>query len=121
MESPCCLARGTRHLAHRRFWPRGVPLLWLALRQNDLALSRVLLDGGASIGQHPWHGEGDAEHDMPAAWGTPEWEAAGGPVLAEVHGIDVTVVDDTIDPRFSFMTLDKDGLIRMDCSNMDER
>ena len=39
------------------------------------------------------------------------------PVLAEVHGIDVTIVDDTIDPRFAFMTLDKDGLIRMDCSS----
>lgn len=39
------------------------------------------------------------------------------PVLAEVHGIEVTVVDDTIDPRFAFMTLDKDGLIRMDCSS----
>ena len=38
-------------------------------------------------------------------------------VLAEVHGIEVTVVDDTIDPRFAFMTLDKDGLIRMDCSS----
>ncbi|MEE2972906.1 MAG: phosphoglucomutase, alpha-D-glucose phosphate-specific, partial [Planctomycetota bacterium] len=39
------------------------------------------------------------------------------PVLAEVHGIDVTVVDRTIDPRFAFMTLDRDGLIRMDCSS----
>ena len=38
-------------------------------------------------------------------------------VLSEVHGIDVTVVDPTIDPRFAFMTLDKDGLIRMDCSS----
>ena len=39
------------------------------------------------------------------------------PVLADIHGIDVTVVDDTIDPRFAFMTLDRDGLIRMDCSS----
>jgi len=39
------------------------------------------------------------------------------PILAEVHGIDVTIVDPTIDPRFAFMTLDKDGLIRMDCSS----
>jgi len=39
------------------------------------------------------------------------------PVLSEVHGIDVTIVDETIDPRFAFMTLDKDGLIRMDCSS----
>ena len=39
------------------------------------------------------------------------------PVLAEVHGIDVTVTDDTLDPRFGFMTLDADGLVRMDCSS----
>ena len=42
----------------------------------------------------------------------PIWEP-----LAEIHGIDVKVVDDTVDPRFAFMTLDKDGLIRMDCSS----
>ena len=39
------------------------------------------------------------------------------PVLAEVHGIEVTVTDDTLDPRFGFMTLDADGLVRMDCSS----
>ena len=37
--------------------------------------------------------------------------------LAEIHGIEVEIVDDTVDPRFAFMTLDKDGLIRMDCSS----
>ncbi|MCH2162899.1 MAG: hypothetical protein MK085_13650, partial [Phycisphaerales bacterium] len=45
---------------------------------------------------------------------------AGLPIwapLAEIHGVNVKVVDDTIDPRFAFMTLDKDGLIRMDCSS----
>ena len=42
----------------------------------------------------------------------PVWE-----VLAEVHGIEVAIVDPTIDPRFGFMTLDKDGLVRMDCSS----
>ena len=39
------------------------------------------------------------------------------PVLAAIHDIDVTIVDDTVDPRFAFMTLDRDGLIRMDCSS----
>ncbi len=37
--------------------------------------------------------------------------------LAEAHGLDVTVVNDRLDPRFAFMTLDHDGKIRMDCSS----
>jgi phosphoglucomutase len=38
-------------------------------------------------------------------------------LLAEIHGVDVEIVDATIDPTFSFMTLDTDGLIRMDPSS----
>lgn len=38
-------------------------------------------------------------------------------VVAETYGIDIEVVNDVIDPTFSFMTLDKDGKIRMDCSS----
>ncbi|HEY8717705.1 phosphoglucomutase (alpha-D-glucose-1,6-bisphosphate-dependent) [Pengzhenrongella sp.] len=37
--------------------------------------------------------------------------------IAERHGIDLTVVNPTVDPRWSFMTLDWDGKIRMDCSS----
>ncbi len=37
--------------------------------------------------------------------------------IAEVHGIDLHVVRDTVDPTFSFMTLDWDGKIRMDPSS----
>ncbi|MEZ4770995.1 MAG: phosphoglucomutase (alpha-D-glucose-1,6-bisphosphate-dependent) [Caldilineales bacterium] len=37
--------------------------------------------------------------------------------LAERYGLDVTVVNPAVDPTFSFMTLDKDGKIRMDCSS----
>lgn len=37
--------------------------------------------------------------------------------IAEVHGLDLTVVNDKVDPAFGFMTLDSDGLIRMDCSS----
>jgi len=37
--------------------------------------------------------------------------------LAERWGLDLTVVDDTIDPTFGFMPLDHDGNIRMDCSS----
>ena len=39
-----------------------------------------------------------------------------GPI-AETWGLDVTVVNTTVDPTFSFMTVDHDGKIRMDCSS----
>ena len=39
-----------------------------------------------------------------------------GPI-AERYGLDVTVVNDAVDPTFRFMTLDWDGKIRMDCSS----
>ena len=37
--------------------------------------------------------------------------------IAERHRLDLTIVNDKIDPTFSFMTLDHDGKIRMDCSS----
>jgi phosphoglucomutase len=37
--------------------------------------------------------------------------------IAERHGLDLTVVDETVDPTFRFMTLDWDGQIRMDPSS----
>ena len=39
------------------------------------------------------------------------------PVIAKTYGINIEVVNDRVDPTFSFMTLDKDGKIRMDCSS----
>jgi phosphoglucomutase len=42
----------------------------------------------------------------------PYWE----PVQA-LYGLDLTVVNSKADPTFSFMTLDHDGKIRMDCSS----
>lgn len=33
------------------------------------------------------------------------------------YGLDMTVVNDAVDPRFAFMTVDHDGKIRMDCSS----
>jgi phosphoglucomutase len=38
-------------------------------------------------------------------------------VVAEMHGLDLTITNDRVDPTFSFMTLDHDGAIRMDCSS----
>jgi phosphoglucomutase len=37
--------------------------------------------------------------------------------IIERYGLDVQVVNDTVDPTFRFMTLDWDGRIRMDCSS----
>ncbi len=37
--------------------------------------------------------------------------------IAEVHQLDLTVVNPGVDPTFGFMTLDWDGKIRMDCSS----
>jgi phosphoglucomutase len=37
--------------------------------------------------------------------------------IAERYGLDLSVVNDKLDPTFRFMTLDHDGKIRMDCSS----
>jgi phosphoglucomutase len=37
--------------------------------------------------------------------------------IAERFGLDITVFNAKFDPRFSFMTVDHDGKIRMDCSS----
>jgi phosphoglucomutase len=34
-----------------------------------------------------------------------------------VYGLDIAVVNSQVDPTFSFMTVDHDGVIRMDCSS----
>jgi phosphoglucomutase len=42
----------------------------------------------------------------------PYWEP-----INSAYGLDIVVVNPTIDPTFSFMTVDHDGRIRMDCSS----
>jgi len=37
--------------------------------------------------------------------------------IAERYGLDLDVVNRAVDPAFSFMTVDRDGKIRMDCSS----
>ena len=44
--------------------------------------------------------------------GLPYWE----PINAR-YGLDIVVVNDALDPTFSFMTVDHDGKIRTDCSS----
>jgi phosphoglucomutase len=42
----------------------------------------------------------------------PYWEP-----IKTLYGLDLTVVNTKLDPTFSFMTVDHDGVIRMDCSS----
>src|SRR5205807_2401786 len=42
----------------------------------------------------------------------PYWEP-----INTIYGLEIVVVNPTIDPTFSFMTVDHDGKIRMDCSS----
>jgi len=42
----------------------------------------------------------------------PFWEP-----MAKAYGLNLEVVNPVVDPTFSFMTVDKDGKIRMDCSS----
>jgi phosphoglucomutase len=42
----------------------------------------------------------------------PYWEPVNS-----LYGLDIKVVNPVIDPTFSFMTVDHDGVIRMDCSS----
>jgi phosphoglucomutase len=42
----------------------------------------------------------------------PYWEP-----INSIYHLDITVVNTVIDPTFSFMTVDHDGVIRMDCSS----
>lgn len=39
------------------------------------------------------------------------------PEIKAQYGIDLNLVNEIVDPTFSFMSLDKDGKIRMDCSS----
>ncbi|MGH2542742.1 MAG: phosphoglucomutase, alpha-D-glucose phosphate-specific, partial [Ardenticatenaceae bacterium] len=61
----------------------------------------VIAAGGRKIGVDPMGGAGIAY-----------WAP-----IAERYGLDLEVVNPHVDPTFSFMTVDKDGKIRMDCSS----
>jgi phosphoglucomutase len=62
---------------------------------------QAIADAGLAIGADPMGGSG-------VAYWAP---------IAEVYGLDIEVVNPAVDPTFSFMTLDYDGEIRMDCSS----
>ncbi len=61
----------------------------------------VIANGGVKIGVDPL---GGSAVDF--------WDP-----IAEKYGLSLEVVNREVDPTFSFMTVDKDGKIRMDCSS----
>ncbi|MDY0227442.1 MAG: phosphoglucomutase (alpha-D-glucose-1,6-bisphosphate-dependent) [Desulfomicrobium apsheronum] len=62
---------------------------------------QAIRNAGIGIGVDPLGGAG-----------LPFWEP-----IAEHYGLDIKVVSTVLDPTFMFMSLDKDGKIRMDCSS----
>ncbi len=62
---------------------------------------KAIAGAGLKIGVDPLGGSGLAYWD----------------VIAEKYSLDIELVNRCIDPTFSFMRLDKDGAIRMDCSS----
>ena len=61
----------------------------------------AIAKAGLKIGVDPMGGAGIAY-----------WEP-----IAKRYGLDLTVVNDKVDPTFSFMRVDGDGKVRMDCSS----
>ncbi len=81
-------------------------------RQEDFVLSYVLdlknvIDIDAIRGAHLKLGV-----DPLGGASLPYWDP-----INSTYGLNVQVVNRTIDPTFSFMTVDHDGKIRMDCSS----
>ncbi|ART79067.1 phosphoglucomutase (alpha-D-glucose-1,6-bisphosphate-dependent) [Oceanisphaera avium] len=68
---------------------------------NDVIDMEAIKKAGIRIGVDPLGGAG-------LAYWTP---------LAKRYGLDITLVNTSQDPSFSFMPLDHDGKIRMDCSS----
>ncbi len=73
---------------------------YVADLSNAVDLEKIK-SGGIKIGVDPMGGSGIAFWDP----------------IAERYGLDLEIVNRRVDPTFSFMTLDKDGKIRMDCSS----
>lgn len=60
-----------------------------------------IANAGLELGVHPLGGAGIGV-----------WEP-----IVDTYGVNIEIVDRRVDPTFSFMTVDRDGKIRMDCSS----
>ncbi len=124
--------------------PHGGPADTDATRAIEERANRILAGGLREVKRVPYErarsGPAARRHDYVGAYADalagvvdlPAVRAAGirigidplggsaaaywGPI-AERYGLDVTVVNDAVDPSFRFMTADWDGRIRMDCSS----
>ncbi len=67
----------------------------------DVVDMNIIRESGIRIGVDPLGGAS-----------LPYWEP-----IKQKYGINLDVVNNVVDPKFSFMTLDHDGKIRMDCSS----
>jgi phosphoglucomutase len=93
--SPLADARAARTTEHYDY---VTPYVTALADVVDLA---AISDAGIRIGVDPLGGSG-------LAYWAP---------IAERYGLDLTLTNDRLDPQFAFMTLDHDGVIRMDCSS----
>ncbi len=98
--------RGVRRIPHERALAADTTRRYEFLDEYVGALPRVvdleaIRGAGVRIGADPL---GGASVDY---WGE----------VGARYGLDLTVVNTTVDPQFAFMTLDWDGKIRMDCSS----
>jgi len=80
--------------------PRDLMTPYITDLKNIIDVESIA-KSGIQIGVDPLGGAGHAY-----------WEP-----IAEMYGIDITVVNPVVDPTFSFMSVDHDGKIRMDCSS----
>ena len=88
----------------RRAAPGGTPYDYVGGYVGDLdnvVDMAVIARSGLRLGVDPLGGAGVGY------WGP----------IADRYGLDLTVVNDTVDPAFAFMPPDWDGKVRMDCSS----
>ena len=90
--------------ARARSAPTTREMDYVAPYVDDLASvidMQAIASAGLKIGVDPMGGAGVAFWDP----------------IADRYGLNLEVVNGVVDPTFSFMTLDHDGKIRMDCSS----
>ena len=96
--------RDVRRVPHEQAAGRATRHDYLGAYVGDLPAVvdlEAIRASGVVVGAHPLGGASVAY-----------WHA-----IAERHGLDLTVVDDQVDPTFRFVPVDHDGKIRMDCSS----